>query len=121
MYATNDPYYMFSGITPEEIGVLNQATTELNDQQKARFYAIYSTKRKNPQDILLVTLVGFLGFAGIQRFLLGQIGMGLLYFFTGGLCLIGTVVDLVNHKSLTNDYNKKMAYETFQVVKSFQY
>ncbi|MEO6149063.1 MAG: TM2 domain-containing protein [Mucilaginibacter sp.] len=120
MYAHNDPFYAFSGITTEEMTFLNQATTELDEQQKTRFFSIYSSKRKNPQDVLLVTLIGLLGFAGIQRFLLGQIGMGLLYFFTGGLCLIGTIVDIVNYKSLTDDFNRKMAYESFQLTKMYK-
>ena len=32
--------------------------------------------------------------------------MGILYFLTGGLCLIGTIVDLVNHRSLAFEYNQ---------------
>jgi hypothetical protein len=43
--------------------------------------------------------------------------MGLLYFFTGGLCIIGTIVDLVNHKDLAMEYNRKMAYESFQIAR----
>lgn len=78
---------------------------------------VYSGKRKNPQDILLVTLLGFFCLAGIQRFVVGQIGMGILYFFTGGLCLIGTIVDLINHKSIATEYNRKMAFESFQIAK----
>ena len=120
MYSTNDPYYTFSGITPEEVGFLNQATAELDEQQKNRFLTIYSTKRRNPQDILLVTLLGFIWISGIQRFMLGQVGMGVLYFFTGGLCFIGTIVDLINHKSLTDEYNRKMAYESFQLTKMYK-
>lgn len=116
----NNQYFAFNGITPEEMGFLTQATAELDENDKNRFYSIYSSKRKNAQDVLLVTLIGLLGFAGIQRFLLGQIGMGILYFFTGGLCLIGTIVDIVNYKSLTNDYNKQMAYEAFQIVKMYK-
>ncbi len=120
MYPYNDPYYAFSGITPEEVTFLQQGTAGLDEQTKNRFYSIYSTKRRNPQDVLLVTLLGFVCVAGVQRFMLGQIGMGLLYIFTGGLCMIGTVVDLINHKNLTNEYNKQMAYETFQIVKMYQ-
>ena len=37
--------------------------------------------------------------------------MGILYVFTGGLCLIGTIVDLVNHRQLAFDYNIKIANE----------
>jgi len=112
-----NPYMAFPGITPEEYTFLQQGTVDMNDNQKSRFFMIYGGKRRNPSDILLVTLLGFIWVSGIQRFLVGQIGMGLLYFFTGGLCFIGTIVDLVNHKSLANDYNRKMAYESFQMVK----
>ncbi|MGZ3891144.1 MAG: TM2 domain-containing protein, partial [Mucilaginibacter sp.] len=59
----------------------------------------------------------FFAVAGIQRFVLGQIAMGILYLFTGGFCLIGTIVDLVNNRSLTLEYNQKMVYEAFQVAK----
>jgi TM2 domain-containing membrane protein YozV len=111
-------YMMLPGITAEEIGFLQQATAGLDENQQKYFFDIYRNKRKNAQDILLFTLLGFtvVG-AGVQRFVLGQIGMGLVYFFTGGLCFIGTIVDLINNKTLTLDHNKKMAYESFQIVK----
>jgi len=111
------PYMGLSGMTPEELAFLQHATTDLTENQHKYFYMSYSGKRKSPQDVLLFTLIGFFGIAGIQRFLLGQIGMGLLYFFTGGLCLIGTIVDLVNHKDLAMEHNRKMAYESFQIAK----
>jgi TM2 domain-containing membrane protein YozV len=110
-------YMMLPGISPEEISFLQQATNGLDENQQKYFFNVYAGKRKSPQDVLIFTLIGFLGIAGIHRFILGQIGMGILYFFTGGFCLIGTIVDLVNHKSLALDYNKKMAYESFQLVK----
>src|ERR1700712_2009101 len=112
-----NPYMSLPGITSEELALLQQATSGLTDDQKKYFFMSYSGKRKAPQDVLIFTLIGFFGVAGIQRFLLGQIGMGLLYFFTGGLCLIGTIVDLVNHKTLALDFNRKMAYESFQIAR----
>ena len=30
---------------------------------------------------------------------------------------IGTIVDLINHKTIATDYNRKMAYESFQMAK----
>lgn len=116
MYQQN-PYMSLPGITSDELVILQQATADLNDEQKKYFYMVYSGKRKSPQDILIFTIIGFFGVAGIQRFLIGQIGMGILYFFTGGFCLIGTIVDLVNHKTLATDYNQKMAYESFHIAK----
>jgi TM2 domain-containing membrane protein YozV len=117
MDINQNPYMTFQGMTPEEWSYLQQATTELNENQKKYFYMVYSGKRKNPQDILLVTLLGFFCLAGVQRFVVGQIGMGILYFFTGGLCLIGTIVDLINHKSIATEFNRKMAFESFQIAK----
>ncbi len=110
-------FTMLSGITPEEFTFLQQATVGLNDQQLNSFQMLYQGKRRNPTDILLFTLLGFVGFNGIQRFVVGQIGMGIIYLLTGGFCLIGTIVDLINHKSIANSYNKDMAYEALQMVK----
>ena len=69
------------------------------------------------QIILLTTLLGFVVIAGVQRFLLNQIGMGLIYLFTGGLCLIGTIVDLVNYRKLSFEYNSQQAREIILMVK----
>lgn len=111
------PLMSLPGITPEEYAYLQQATTGLNDQQLRNFLMIYGSRRKQPSEILLLALIGFLGFAGIHRFVIGQIGMGILYFFTGGLCAIGTIVDVINHKNLTFEYNQKMVFESLQMVR----
>jgi TM2 domain-containing membrane protein YozV len=66
---------------------------------------------------MLASLAGFLGVAGVQRFLTDQIGMGILYFFTAGFCFIGTIIDAINYKSIANEYNKKMAFESFNIAK----
>jgi len=112
----NNPYMALSGISAEELGFLQQATTELNETQQKYFFMIYSGKRKSPQDMLIFSAVGFC-IPGLQRFVLGQIGMGILYFFTAGLCFIGSIVDIVNHRSLALEHNKKMAYESYQLAK----
>jgi TM2 domain-containing membrane protein YozV len=111
-----EPYMGFADMTPEEMSFLQQATAELSENQKKYFYMVYSSKRKNSQEILIFTLLGFIAVAGIQRFVLGQIGMGILYLLTGGLCFIGTIMDLVNNKSLTLKYNKDMAYESHRMA-----
>ncbi|WP_345950464.1 MULTISPECIES: TM2 domain-containing protein [unclassified Mucilaginibacter] len=111
-----NPFIMLPGITPEEFAFLQQATAGLTDEQVNSFRFVYQGKRRNPSDILLFTLLGFIVVAGVQRFVVGQIGMGIIYLLTGGFCLIGTIVDLINYKSLANDYNKDMAYEALQMV-----
>jgi TM2 domain-containing membrane protein YozV len=99
------------------MGFIQQGTADLNENQKKFFYMAYSGKRKSPQDMLLFCLVGLFLVPGLQRFIVGQIGMGLLYLFTIGLCFVGSIVDLVNHKALAEEYNRKMAYESFQLAK----
>lgn len=110
-------FYTFSGMDSEEFMLLKQATKEMTEEQLKQFVMVYQSRRKDPQTILLVTLLGFFVVAGIQRFMTNQIGMGLLYFFTGGLCLIGTIVDLINYKKLALEYNQKMMFEAMQLCK----
>ena len=38
----------------------------------------------------------FLGGLGVHQFMLGNTGKGLLYLFTGGLCGIGWLIDIIN-------------------------
>ena len=113
----NDPLISLKGMGLEEYSYLKQVVSGMNPRQTQNFVLLYSDRRKDPQEILLFTLLGFLGVAGIQRFIIGQVGMGILYFLTAGLCFIGTIVDVVNHKSLTLEYNRKAAYESAELVK----
>jgi len=114
----NQNFYMsLSGITAEELSLLQQATAGLTENQQKYFYMIYSGKRKSPQDMLIFCIIGMFLVPGLQRFITGQIGMGILYLFTAGLCFIGSIVDLVNHKQLALEFNQKMAYESFQIAK----
>lgn len=105
------------GITPQEYSYLQTATNGLSEQQARTFLMMYASKRKTPSDLLLFALIGFLGIAGVQRFVIGQIGMGILYFLTGGLCLIGTIVDIINHKQLAFEHNQRMVFESLQMVR----
>lgn len=112
----NNYFYNLPNISTEELTFLNGLTTDLSDEQQKTFVMVYSGKRRDPQHILIFTIIGFFAVAGIQRFVTNQIGMGILYFFTGGLCFIGTVVDLINYKSLANEYNQTMAHESLQFM-----
>jgi TM2 domain-containing membrane protein YozV len=112
-----DPLVNFNGMSPEEYAYLQQILVGMDQRESQNFVAFYSGRRKDPQEILLFTLLGLLGIAGIQRFIIGHIGMGILYFLTAGLCFIGTIVDIINHKSLTLEYNRKVANESAQLAK----
>ncbi|MFY0252960.1 TM2 domain-containing protein [Chitinophaga sp. 30R24] len=100
------------GIETEEVLWLQELTKDYSLENKQRFLEVYQSKRKDPQTILIFTLIGFVAVAGIQRFLLNQIAMGIIYVFTLGFCFIGTIVDAVNYRKLTWQYNKKEALST---------
>ena len=106
-------------IEPDELAYLQAFTSDLSEDKLMLFISLYNAKRKKTETILICCLLGFVCAAGIQRFVVGQIGMGILYFFTGGLCLIGTIVDIVNHKQMTFEFNQKMAMETMGMVKGY--
>jgi TM2 domain-containing membrane protein YozV len=105
-------------IQGEEMLFLQNLTQEYSEEKLRNFANIYRARRKDPQLVLLLTLLGFLGFAGIHRIILNQIGMGILYFFTAGLCLIGTIVDLVNYQSMSFGFNRVVATEIHAMMAS---
>lgn len=105
-------------LEPDEMTYVQGIIKDMTDAQAQQFANIYMNRRKDTQTILVATVVGFLGVAGVQRFLTNQTGMGLLYLFTGGLCLIGTIIDLVNHRSLAFDYNIQIAHQSAALIKS---
>lgn len=98
-------------LTGEEMLFVQQIIKDYDDERARSFAAVYRSRRRDPTLILVLTLLGFVGFAGLHRMLTDQIGLGILYFFTLGLCWIGTIVDLVNYQKLAYEYNIKIARE----------
>ena len=101
----------------EEMLFVGGLVKEMTDTQADTFAVAYRSQRRDPTTVLLLTLLGFIGIAGVQRFYLGQIGMGLLYFFTVGFCFIGTIIDLVSNKKLAFQYNQLKAQTIATMVK----
>lgn len=88
----------------------------MSDEQVEQFAHVYRSRRKDPQTVLLLTLLGLFVVAGVQRFYVGQIGMGVLYLLTGGLCFVGTIVDIVKHKEIAAEHNVKQAREAAALI-----
>jgi TM2 domain-containing membrane protein YozV len=105
-------------IMGEEQMYISGLLKNMDDKQAMQFANVYRTRRKDPQTILLVTLVGFLGISGIQRFITDQVGLGILYLFTCGICMIGTIIDLVNYKKIAFEYNQRQANQIAVMAKS---
>ena len=98
---TNQKYF------PEEKMVYLKDKLRTMDEEK--FSLVSTIEMKDPTTLLLVSI--FLGTLGIDRFMLGDTGMGILKLLTGGCCGILTIVDwfTISKKTKDANFNKIMA------------
>ncbi len=89
LYQSAPPQYQQPNI------IINNTNTNMN-------HASYGGRMKNKWVAFFLCL--FLGFIGVHKFYEGKIGMGLLYFFTGGLFIFGVVIDLIVLLTKPNPY-----------------
>jgi TM2 domain-containing membrane protein YozV len=94
-----------------EFGVVEQQQmmNGLTDQQKQIFLSQFSSERKDRTTILVLSVL--LGYAGVDRFMLGDTGMGILKLLTGGCCGILWLVDIFSITSKVDDFNRNKAHE----------
>jgi len=111
-------FQLMPGLEGEEMAYIQELIKDMSEEKAQQFAMSYMSRRKDPTNILIFTLLGFIIIAGVQRFVLGQIGMGLLYLFTFGLCWIGTIIDLVNHKKLAFEYNSTQAQQIAELMRN---
>lgn len=100
----------------EESQYIGHLIEDLPDDQIETFSTIYRARRKDPVLLLILALLGLFGVAGIHRFFVGHVGMGILYVFTAGLCFIGTIVDLINYKNFAFEYNRQKALDIMREI-----
>ena len=84
LYLTTNAKYF----EPSAIPIIRQKMESASDET---LLTLQATELKDPTVVLLVSI--FLGTLGIDRFLIGDIGMGILKLLTGGLCGILTIID----------------------------
>jgi TM2 domain-containing membrane protein YozV len=97
---TNQKYF------PEEkIMYLKEKLTAMPEE---KFGMISTVELKDPTTLLLVSI--FLGGLGIDRFMLGDTGMGVLKLLTGGCCGILTIIDwfTISKKAKETNFNRLM-------------
>lgn len=97
---TNAKYF------PEDkIFFLREKLKGIDDE---KFSMLTAIGLKDPTTIVLVSI--FLGSLGIDRFMIGDTGMGVLKLLTGGCCGILTIIDwfTVSGKTKEKNFNKIM-------------
>ncbi|MBC8536056.1 TM2 domain-containing protein [Feifania hominis] len=101
MYIMSNQKYL----PAEKIVFLKQKLLEADE---AKFSLVSAVEFKDPTTLLLVSI--FLGGLGIDRFMLGETGMGILKLLTAGLCGILTIIDWfsVQKKAKERNYNNLM-------------
>lgn len=69
----------------------------------------YEIARRDQREVgwaYLLWLSWFLGIAGVHRFYAGRWATGLLWLFTGGLCGVGQLIDLLFIPRMVEDHNQ---------------
>lgn len=82
---------------------------KLRTMDEEKFSLVSTIEMKDPTTLLLVSL--FLGGLGIDRFMLGDTGMGVLKLLTGGCCGVLALIDwfTIQKKTKELNFNKVMA------------
>lgn len=86
---------------------LKEILSKVEDNQ---FVYLQSLTMKDPNTVLLLSI--FLGAYGVDRFMLGDVGLGILKLFTCGGCYIWWIIDIINAQDNTRTYNYKLISQT---------
>lgn len=81
----------------------NTVRDYLAKADEAKSSAIMGTSFKNPTTILIIAIL--LGGYGVDRFMLGQTGLGIAKLLTCGACYIWWLIDIFTAKKRTYEYN----------------
>lgn len=96
LYLTTNAKYF----EPSAIPIIRQKLENASDDS---LLTLQATELKDPTVMLLVSI--FLGTLGVDRFMLGDIGIGILKLLTGGLCGILTIIDWFTISRKTKQLN----------------
>ncbi|MDR1915147.1 MAG: TM2 domain-containing protein [Synergistaceae bacterium] len=94
-------------LPPEKLQVVKERLSSMDD---SKLSLVTSVELKDPTTLLLISI--FLGSLGIDRFMLGDIGLGILKLITFGGCGIWTIIDwfIIQGKTKERNFNAIMMY-----------
>ena len=100
-FTVNHKYF-----APEQLSFLREKMTSASDE---RYLLLTSLELRDPSVMQIVSLL--LGAMGLDRFMLGETGMGVLKFLTGGCCGILRILDWFSVQKRAKEYNFKKVME----------
>lgn len=101
MYFLNNTKYF----PADKVALIRDKMQHADD---SRYMMISSVELKDPTTMMLISI--FLGEFGVDQFMLGNTGKGVLKLLTGGLCGILWIIDFctISKKTKELNYNKIM-------------
>lgn len=90
-------------------------TKGLSPDQAMFFSSQFSSAKKDRDTVLILSVV--LGFWGVDRFYVGDMGMGLLKLFTFAGCGILWLLDIFTIRGRADDYNRNKAREILSGIR----
>ena len=97
-----------------ELVRISQAKKDLSADERVQFDLQYSSRRKNPTTALLLSL--FLGTLGVDRFYIGDTGLGIAKLVTLGGLWVWTLVDWFLIMSAARRKNDQSIHEIHGVI-----
>ena len=96
MYVMNNAKYFDSSSIP----FIRQRLESMSDES---FMKLQYIEFKDPTTLLIISIL--VGSLGVDRFMLGETGMGVLKLLTGGCCGVLTIIDWFSISKKTKEYN----------------
>ncbi len=75
---------------------INNSNSSVNTNTNNNANGLALPPRKSKMVALILCILGFFGIAGLHRMYVGKVGSGVLHLFTYGICVIGTIIDLIS-------------------------
>lgn len=75
----------------------------LANEDESKLTVLQAVSFKDPTTMLIISLVT--GALAVDRFMLGQVGLGIAKLLTIGGCGIWTIIDFIKIQDMTREYN----------------
>lgn len=104
---------LYPNIPSDDYPMILPFLERLSEPQAKDFLRMYSETRLDAQTYILLALMGFLGLFGVQRYYIGDWGMGIAQTLTCGFLFIGAIYDMATGKEKIRQLNIEKARTIF--------